>query len=72
METNLEREVLAMRECYNSGKTKQGSWRRSQLKGLQAFLKEKEIEIFKALNQDLGKHYVEAFRDEVIKDREEF
>ncbi|XP_022756266.1 aldehyde dehydrogenase family 3 member F1-like [Durio zibethinus] len=64
-EKNLEREVTAMRECYRSGKTKQESWRRSQLKGLQTFLKEKEVEIFRVLKQDLGKHYVEAFRDEV-------
>ncbi|XWS73538.1 hypothetical protein CRYUN_Cryun02cG0138100 [Craigia yunnanensis] len=62
---NLEKEVLAMRECYSTGKTKQVSWRRSQLKGLQTFLKEKEVQIFRSLKQDLGKHYVEAFRDEV-------
>ncbi|XVF47397.1 hypothetical protein PTKIN_Ptkin03bG0105800 [Pterospermum kingtungense] len=61
----MEKEVMALRECYRSGKTKQMSWRRSQLRGLRDFLKEKEVEIFRALNQDLGKHYVEAFRDEV-------
>ncbi|XVE60015.1 hypothetical protein DITRI_Ditri05aG0092800 [Diplodiscus trichospermus] len=64
-EKNLERQLMAMRECYKTGKTKQVSWRRSQLKGLQTFLKEKELEIFRALNLDLGKHYVESFRDEV-------
>ncbi|OMO78009.1 Aldehyde dehydrogenase NAD(P)-dependent [Corchorus olitorius] len=62
---NLERELLVMREYFRSGRTKEADWRRAQLKGLQVFLKENEVDIFKALNQDLGKHYVEAFRDEV-------
>ena len=54
-----------MREYYRHGKTKEASWRKSQLKGLLTLLKEKEGDIFKALKQDLGKHHVEAFRDEV-------
>lgn len=62
---NLERDLEGMREYYSQGKTKEASWRKSQLKGLLTLLKEKEEDIFKALNQDLGKHHVEAFRDEV-------
>ncbi|XP_017983746.1 PREDICTED: aldehyde dehydrogenase family 3 member F1 [Theobroma cacao] len=62
---DLETDLKVMRECCRSGKTKELSWRRSQLKGLQTFLKENEVEIFRALRDDLGKHYVEAFRDEV-------
>ena len=50
---------------YRHGKTKEASWRKSQPKGLLTLLKEKEGDIFKALKQDLGKHLVEAFRDEV-------
>lgn len=67
METlrDLERDLEDMREYYRHGKTKEASWRKSQLKGLLTFLKEKEGDIFKALMQDLGKHHVEAFRDEI-------
>ncbi|KAH9741288.1 Aldehyde dehydrogenase family 3 member F1 [Citrus sinensis] len=62
---NLERDLQDMREYYRSGKTKEASWRKLQLQRLKAFLKEKERDIYRALNQDLGKHHVEAFRDEI-------
>ncbi|KAG2671181.1 hypothetical protein I3760_14G121700 [Carya illinoinensis] len=62
---DLERDLGGMREYYSQGKTKEASWRKSQLKGLLTLLKEKEEDIFKALEQDLGKHHVEAFRDEI-------
>lgn len=67
METvkGLEQDVEDMREYYRHGKTMEASWRKSQLKGLLTLLKEKERDIFKALMQDLGKHPIEAFRDEV-------
>lgn len=61
----LERDLSNMRTYFGSGKTKGASWRESQLEGLRNFLMEKEEEIFKALKQDLGKHHVEAYRDEV-------
>ncbi|KAJ1406938.1 Aldehyde/histidinol dehydrogenase [Sesbania bispinosa] len=61
----LERDLKNMRKYYGSGKTKEASWRELQLKGLHNFLMEKEEEILKALKQDLGKHHVEAYRDEV-------
>lgn len=64
MET-LERDLKNMREYFKSGKTKEESWRESQLKGLRRFLMERQGDIFKALMQDLGKHQVESFRDEV-------
>ncbi|RYQ92718.1 hypothetical protein Ahy_B09g098937 isoform A [Arachis hypogaea] len=51
-------------EYYGSGETKKVSWRESQLKGLRRFLIEKEEDILKALMLDLGKHQVEAFKDE--------
>ncbi|KEH30216.1 putative aldehyde dehydrogenase (NAD(+)) [Medicago truncatula] len=54
-----------MREYFRSGITKEASWRESQLKGLRRFLVEKENDIFMALMQDLGKHRLEAFRDEI-------
>ncbi|XLS62409.1 hypothetical protein HN51_016637 [Arachis hypogaea] len=55
--------AIILREYYGSGETKKVSWRESQLKGLRRFLIEKE-DILKALMLDLGKHKVEAFRDE--------
>lgn len=62
----FEEELRELREVFNSGKTREMSWRRSQLQGILSILKDKESDIFKALNQDLGKHHVEAYRDEVI------
>ncbi|RYR27016.1 hypothetical protein Ahy_B02g061340 [Arachis hypogaea] len=53
-------------EYYGSGETKKVSWKESQLKWLRRFLIEKEEDILKALMLDLGKHQVEAFRDEVM------
>ncbi|XP_062172779.1 aldehyde dehydrogenase family 3 member F1-like isoform X2 [Alnus glutinosa] len=67
METvkGLEQDLENMREYYRHGKTMEASWRKSQLKGLLTLLKEKERDIFKALKQDLGKHPIESFRDEI-------
>ncbi|KAJ9697977.1 hypothetical protein PVL29_007203 [Vitis rotundifolia] len=62
---HLEPDLEELRESYRSGKTKEASWRKSQLKGLLTLLKEQEKDIFKALEQDLGKHYAESYRDEV-------
>lgn len=62
---DFEEELKEVREVFNSGKTREISWRRSQLKGILSLLKERESDIFKALNQDLGKHHVEAYRDEI-------
>lgn len=61
----MERDLQDMREYYRSGKTKEASWRKLQLQRLKTFLKEKERDIYRALNQDLGKHHVEACRDEL-------
>ncbi|GFP87015.1 aldehyde dehydrogenase family 3 member f1 [Phtheirospermum japonicum] len=63
-EYNLELEIRELRQTYNSGKTKEESWRRSQLKNLLTLLMERENEICSALVHDLGKHPVESFRDE--------
>lgn len=64
-EANLEKDLNNMRKYYGSGKTKEASWRKSQLNGLRNFVIENEEDILKALKKDLGKHHVEAFRDEV-------
>ncbi|GAA0150844.1 dehydrogenase [Lithospermum erythrorhizon] len=62
---SLEDDLKELRDTYNSGVTKTESWRRSQLKALLNLLVEKEDDILKALQQDLGKHRAEAYRDEV-------
>ncbi|XP_057480167.1 aldehyde dehydrogenase family 3 member F1-like [Actinidia eriantha] len=62
---DLERELEELRETYKSGKTKEASWRRSQLKSLLSLLEEREEDIFQALHQDIGKNPVESYRDEV-------
>lgn len=62
---NLHGDLEAMRTFFRSGRTKEASWRKSQLKGVLAFLMENEREIMMALKQDLGKHHAEAFRDEI-------
>ncbi|KAK4608382.1 hypothetical protein RGQ29_001978 [Quercus rubra] len=60
METlrDFERDLEEMREYYSHGKTKEASWRKTQLKGLLTLLKEKEGDILNALKQDLGKHQI--------------
>lgn len=60
----LEGELKEVREAHESGKTRSLSWRLSQLKALRTLLYDKEDDIFKALEQDLGKHRAEAYRDE--------
>ncbi|KAJ9555614.1 hypothetical protein OSB04_010228 [Centaurea solstitialis] len=65
METNLEADLKELRQVFNSGKTKESSWRISQLHGLLHMLEDREGDISMALKQDLGKHHVEAYRDEI-------
>lgn len=64
-EKNLEAELEVLRETFKSEKTREECWRRSQLQNLLRLLEEKEDDIYKALKQDLGKHHVEAYRDEI-------
>ncbi|KAJ6818452.1 aldehyde dehydrogenase family 3 member F1-like [Iris pallida] len=58
-------QLSVVRRCFESGKTRSLSWRKSQLKALQRLLVEREKDIFRVLKEDLGKHQAEAFRDEV-------
>ncbi|KAL4576909.1 hypothetical protein LXL04_013010 [Taraxacum kok-saghyz] len=62
---DFEEEIQEVRETFKSGKTREISWRKSQLQAILSLLKERESDIFDALNQDLGKHHVEAYRDEI-------
>ncbi|KAG6605910.1 Aldehyde dehydrogenase family 3 member F1, partial [Cucurbita argyrosperma subsp. sororia] len=54
-----------LRDYYKTGITKEASWRVSQLKALRQLVEHNEHQIYTALMQDLGKHHVEAFRDEI-------
>ncbi|KAM7272649.1 hypothetical protein ACFE04_027312 [Oxalis oulophora] len=61
----IEKEIEELRVYFKSGKTKEAAWRMSQLKALLSLIRERESDFFKALHQDLGKHHVESFRDEI-------
>ncbi|XP_023729775.1 aldehyde dehydrogenase family 3 member F1 [Lactuca sativa] len=65
MRSNLESDLKELRETFHSGKTKESSWRISQLQGLLHILEDRESDLSMALKQDLGKHHVEAYRDEI-------
>jgi aldehyde dehydrogenase (NAD+) len=57
--------VGALRAHFETGATKPLSWRLSQLDALKHFLKEREQDIFAALDADLGKPATEAFTAEI-------
>ncbi|KAH1151284.1 hypothetical protein GLYMA_16G131700v4 [Glycine max] len=61
----VEETVRELRQYFKTGKTKSVTWRKNQLTALLDLVHENEDAIFKALHQDLGKHPVEAYRDEV-------
>uniref|UniRef100_A0A1D1YWX4 Aldehyde dehydrogenase n=1 Tax=Anthurium amnicola TaxID=1678845 RepID=A0A1D1YWX4_9ARAE len=61
----LEKRLEQLKDAFHSGRTRGEQWRRSQLKALLALVRDEEEGIFAALNKDLGKHRVEAYRDEV-------
>ncbi|VFQ75214.1 unnamed protein product [Cuscuta campestris] len=54
-----------VRKTFRSGKTREESWRRSQLKALMCLLQDREHDLVTALKQDLGKPHVESFKDEI-------
>ncbi|CAK7334409.1 unnamed protein product [Dovyalis caffra] len=61
----LEGTLAGVRETFESGRTRSIAWRKSQLKAMIEFVQDNEEKIFKSLDQDLGKHPVEAYRDEI-------
>lgn len=62
----VEGTVRELRQYFKTGRTRSVTWRKNQLKALLKLVHDKEDAIYKALHQDLGKHPVEAYRDEVI------
>ncbi|GMY12161.1 aldehyde dehydrogenase family 3 member F1-like [Fagus crenata] len=61
----LENSLGELRQTFKSGRTRSVTWRKNQLKALLELIRDKEEVIFEALQQDLGKHPVEAYRDEL-------
>ena len=49
---------------FNSGKTRDLAWRRTQLKAVSKMISERESELFDALRSDLGKSAMESFTTE--------
>jgi aldehyde dehydrogenase (NAD+) len=62
----VEKCLAELRQTFKSGRTRSVAWRKTQLMALLDLIRDKEDLIFEALHQDLGKHPVEAYRDEVI------
>ncbi|XP_043713364.1 aldehyde dehydrogenase family 3 member F1-like [Telopea speciosissima] len=61
----LQEDLKELRETFRSGATRTVAWRKAQLRSLVKLLREQEDQIFAVLHEDLGKHRVEAYRDEV-------
>ncbi|KAI5684130.1 hypothetical protein M9H77_05358 [Catharanthus roseus] len=57
--------LTELRQTFRSGRTRGVVWRKAQLNALLRLVSENEERIFEALQQDLGKHPVEAYRDEI-------
>ena len=49
---------------FNSGKTRDLAWRRTQLKAVTRMMQERESDLFDALQSDLGKSAMESFTTE--------
>ncbi|KAL8047332.1 hypothetical protein ABFX02_08G233900 [Erythranthe guttata] len=61
----LSNSINGLKQAFRNGETRAVDWRKSQLQAILRFLAENEDRIFEALKQDLGKHPVEAYRDEI-------
>ncbi|KAG2694276.1 hypothetical protein I3843_08G130000 [Carya illinoinensis] len=62
---DVEKSLAELRQTFKSGRTRSVAWRKNQLRALLDLISDKEEVIFEALHQDLGKHPVEAYRDEI-------
>ncbi|XP_051126883.1 aldehyde dehydrogenase family 3 member F1 [Andrographis paniculata] len=54
-----------LKRTFQTGRTRGIDWRSAQLRALLRLLSQNEAQIFEALEKDLGKHAVEAYRDEI-------
>ncbi|CAN6698665.1 unnamed protein product [Malus baccata var. baccata] len=61
----VEETLSELRQTFKDGRTRSIAWRKKQLSSLLELVNDNEENIFRALDQDLGKHPVESYRDEV-------
>lgn len=61
----VEETLSELRQTFKSGRTRSVAWRKNQVCALLQLIHDQEDEIFKVLYEDLGKHPVEVYRDEV-------
>ena len=61
----MENKIAKQREFFFSQKTKNVEYRIEKLKKLKQVIKERENEIYKALERDLGKSSVESYMAEI-------
>ncbi|OIW09651.1 hypothetical protein TanjilG_28250 [Lupinus angustifolius] len=61
----MEKTIRELREYFKTGKTRSVIWRKNQLRAILDLVHDNENAMFDALYQDLGKHPVEAYRDEI-------
>jgi len=52
--------VRGLHACFKTGRSRPVAWRRTQLEGLAAFLREREADIIEALQADLGRPAFES------------
>ncbi|KAG6392796.1 hypothetical protein SASPL_147023 [Salvia splendens] len=57
--------LIGLRRAFRAGKTRGIEWRMGQLRALLKLVADNKARFFEALEQDLGKHPVEAYRDEI-------
>ncbi|KAI4386791.1 hypothetical protein MLD38_004693 [Melastoma candidum] len=65
MGEEVEESIDGLRQSFRTGRTRSVAWRKSQLGSIVRLVSENEEKIFSALYQDLGKHPVECYRDEL-------
>ncbi|XP_019055023.1 PREDICTED: aldehyde dehydrogenase family 3 member F1-like isoform X2 [Nelumbo nucifera] len=63
-EFGLGERLGELRRTFQSGTTRSLAWRKAQLQALLNLVRDNEEQIFQVVHEDLGKHPVEAFRDE--------
>ncbi|CAI9110872.1 OLC1v1010963C1 [Oldenlandia corymbosa var. corymbosa] len=61
----MNRDIAELRQTFRSGRTKEINWRKAQLRGILKLISDNEDKIYSVLQQDLGKHPVESYRDEI-------
>ncbi|KAF5753019.1 aldehyde dehydrogenase family 3 member F1 [Tripterygium wilfordii] len=61
----IEESIAELRQTFKSGRTRSALWRKNQLRAMIKLITENEERAYQVLHEDLGKHPVEVYRDEV-------